>query len=175
MTRNITITVGGIAQPQGSKNAFPVKLKGGGVRCVVVDANSKSLTHWRTQIANAARDEMSGDPLFDGPLGVIITINLPRPQSRAKRHHYPDRRPDWEKLARAAGDALTGVVWTDDARIVTGLVGKRYAGDIGGTAAPGVVIEVFEWPHFQILKGWIDEQEKAAGGLDVVLEAGHLL
>jgi Holliday junction resolvase RusA-like endonuclease len=35
-------------------------------------------------------------------------------------------RPDLDKLIRAVGDALTGVLWTDDAQIVTWSTGKGY-------------------------------------------------
>jgi Holliday junction resolvase RusA-like endonuclease len=49
---------------------------------------------------------------------------------------YPTTRPDALKLARAAEDALTGIIWTDDAVTVDLTIKKRY-GEL-----PGVNITV---------------------------------
>lgn len=34
--------------------------------------------------------------------------------------------PDWDNLGKLVSDSLNGVVWTDDARVVSGHVWKRY-------------------------------------------------
>jgi Holliday junction resolvase RusA-like endonuclease len=39
---------------------------------------------------------------------------------------WPVARPDALKLARAAEDALTGIVWADDAQIVVERLGKVF-------------------------------------------------
>lgn len=62
---------------------------------------------------------------------------LPRPRSRPKRDHWPDRRPDLDKLGRALLDALTGIVFLDDAQVVALDPTKEYAG------MPGVNVSVW--------------------------------
>ena len=45
--------------------------------------------------------------------------------AKGRRHPYPDKRqePDADKALRATGDALSGLAYTDDKRIVT-IIGK---------------------------------------------------
>jgi Holliday junction resolvase RusA-like endonuclease len=56
---------------------------------------------------------------------------------RASAPRYPTGRPDVLKLARACEDALTGVIWRDDAQIVV----ERLYKDWGEPARVLVEIE----------------------------------
>lgn len=49
----------------------------------------------------------------------------------------PETRPDADKLLRAVGDALTGVVYRDDAQLTTVVVRKRWA------KTEGVLVELY--------------------------------
>lgn len=127
---SVTFTVRGLPVPQGSSRAFAV---GGKARIV---STSAPLSAWRNAIAVAASREMGTDPLLDEPLSVTATFMLPRPASIPKKRVYPAVKPDLDKLARALMDALTGVVWRDDSRVVEMSIDKRY------TDTPGVTVVV---------------------------------
>ena len=131
MIGGLYFTVRGLPVPQGSSRAFVVA---GKARIVTKTAR---LSDWRSAIATAAGTVMGTEPLLDGPLTVRAEFFLPRPKST--KRVYPAVRPDLDKLARALLDGCTGVVWTDDSRVVDLIVSKRY-GD-----APGVSVEIL--PH----------------------------
>lgn len=123
--------------PQGSKNPW------GG------EAN-KNTKPWREAVAaEAARVMREADyALFDGPVKVTATLFFPRPkghyrpngQLRDTAPNFKESAPDLDKLERALGDAMTGVVLRDDARIAWWDVSKRYVND--DTPHPGVIITV---------------------------------
>lgn len=122
----ILITVFGKAEPAGSKKGFAVKSKEGGkVRAIVTDANSKSKP-WKQEVAGAAREVYKG-PLLDTYLTVTFVFYRPRPKghfgssgnlnAKGRREFAPGSKPDLLKLARGAEDALTGIIYRDDALI----------------------------------------------------------
>jgi Holliday junction resolvase RusA-like endonuclease len=126
----ISFEVRGLPVPQGNLRAF---VHGG-----VARISSKSpgpLAAWRHAIAAAAQP-FAPPALWEGPLAVQFTFRLPQPKSRSgfagrgKDRHvvlvYPDRRPDLDKLVRAAFDALTNVVWKDDCQVVDLTARKEY-------------------------------------------------
>ena len=104
----------------------------------VTDDNTKSRS-WKTEIAQAAGLAMTGAgrSLYRGPLDVTFTFYRRRPKGhfgsgrnanvlKASADRWPITKPDVLKLARAAEDALTGVVWNDDAQIVREQLVKEY-------------------------------------------------
>ena len=131
----LRFSVLGHSQPAGSKRAFA---RAGKV--AVVDDNPRS-TDWKQEVRGAAGLAMwdanlAGD-LIDGPLLLVAEFVLARPQGhfgtgrnrkrvRPSAPLHPAVRPDTTKLLRAVEDALTGVVWRDDAQIVTQHATKRY-------------------------------------------------
>lgn len=145
----ITIIVHGKAEPAGSKTARVITRKDPetGQRVPVYDnrtgryvtstydANKKA-KGWKTNVSEVAAEQYDGD-LLDGALVVEMIFYVPRPKGhfgtgrnagvvKDSAPAFPKNRPDGLKLARAMEDALTGVVWTDDARIVTEMWGKRF-------------------------------------------------
>lgn len=138
------LTVIGAAQPAGSKRAFVNKKTG---RAAVVDANPKS-KDWKGEVAKRA-GEVWTDELLHGPLEVTFTFYRPRPAShygtgrnagkvKGSAPRFPTTRPDVLKLARGVEDALTGVIWRDDAQIVTETLLKQWGNP------PRVEIEIEE-------------------------------
>ena len=140
MNEHIEFTAFGLPQTAGSKSAIPYRKSGGKLGVIVKDANPKTKS-WQGVISNAAAGVILKDEsilqLFDGPLAVEMMFFMPRPRShyrtgknagnlKASAPNYPDRRPDVLKLARAVEDACTGIVWTDDARIVDESLKKFY-------------------------------------------------
>jgi Holliday junction resolvase RusA-like endonuclease len=147
----ISFTVLGIARPGGSKKSLvpinrhtgqPFRRPGGGIVASTVDANPK-VKDWQRVVADRAA-ELELGALLDGPLALTLTFYRPRPKGHSGRRglrssapRYPIGRPDLLKLARAVEDALTGVVWRDDAQIVA----ERLFKDWGEPARVCVEIE----------------------------------
>ena len=145
----IDFFVPGVPRPQGSKTAFYVKAIG---RAVLTDA-CKELKPWREAVAAAAREAYQGTPYL-GPVTMRVTFYYQRP-----KNHYgtgknagklkpsaPSRMSsgyDLDKLHRAIGDAMTGIIYRDDSQIDTwdSFVhhGKMYS-DINHH--PGAMIQV---------------------------------
>jgi Holliday junction resolvase RusA-like endonuclease len=133
----LAFTVLGETKTAGSKRAFLHPKTG---RPIITDANPKTKA-WQQEVALSAMHEFTrgdGDrrPLT-GPLAVEMTFYKPRPAGhygsgrnsdtlRASAPVFPATRPDALKLARAVEDALTGLVYRDDAQIVTELLYKRF-------------------------------------------------
>lgn len=129
----LSFTVLGDAQPGGSKRAFKHPHTD---RIIVTDANKKA-KGWQHVVGQEAFVAMGPRELWIGPLVVEFTFYRPRPnghygqgrnagQVKASAPAYPITRPDVLKLARAAEDALTGIVWRDDAQIVDEVLRKRW-------------------------------------------------
>lgn len=128
-----TLTVYGTPAPAGSKRAFPFKNKFGKLAVRVTDDSVRSKP-WKTQIAQAAGEKMTGRDLLRGPLDAHFVFYVRRPkghfnakgQLRASAPYYPATRPDALKLARGVEDSLSGIVYADDSQIVNELLVKRY-------------------------------------------------
>lgn len=127
----INLTVFGRAAPAGSKKAVPM-----GKRWGVVD-DSKRSKPWKDQVAQQAGLAMAGRDLIREPVHVQFTFFVRRPKGhmgtgrnagkvRPSAPQYPAKKPDVLKLARAVEDALTGVVYNDDAQIVSEYLEKQY-------------------------------------------------
>jgi Holliday junction resolvase RusA-like endonuclease len=130
----ITFTVFGNSQPAGSKRAFALR-KGGVLtgRVAVSDANPKS-RDWKEQVASAAREAYRGE-LLTGPLQVILRFYRVRPNGhfgtkglnkKGKESIAPTSKPDVLKLARGVEDALSNVIYRDDAQIVDERIQKYW-------------------------------------------------
>lgn len=131
----ITFTVLGEAEPGGSKKGF---IHPHTKRVCIVDANGK-LKPWQKHVKESITKALGYRPmeLLTGPLELTLHFYLPRPQG-----HYgtganalqvkdtaparPIVRPDVLKLSRGVEDALTGVVYVDDAQIVDEHIHKHY-------------------------------------------------
>lgn len=139
MSTILEVFIPGKAAPGGSKKAF-VNPKTGKI---VVTDDAKNNAGWRDRVAVFAATR-TGCQLVDGPLEVVATFVVERPKGhygtgrnagkvRPTAPAWPTSKPDATKLWRAAEDALTGVVWHDDAQIVRQRIEKRY-GDRPGLA-----------------------------------------
>lgn len=126
--------VPGIAAPQGSWVSFISKTTG---RAMGKPSNERELTAWRKTVADHARHcrpPWLAEP-WDGP--VFLSLLFVRERGDDYRvdgttlkkgaRRYPDTAPDGDKLDRAVWDALTGVAFTNDARVVSWVGAKRYA------------------------------------------------
>jgi Holliday junction resolvase RusA-like endonuclease len=124
----ISIEVFGLPAPKGSFRAINVRgraqlVPGGSSQ------NQKALRAWAKAIEQQARAQIGerSDPLYQGiAIEAQMIFRLPRPASHygakgllpsAPPDHWHIVKPDGDKLARATLDALTGIVYDDDARI----------------------------------------------------------
>ena len=123
-------TVYGVAVPKGNMRAIQMK----GMKFPVVTDSNKSVKSWSQLVAQAASTAIQQLPdheraVMRGAVRLSIAFYMPRPK-KFTRPQYADEpcltTPDWDKLARAVGDALSEVVYADDKQIVEAMIGKFY-------------------------------------------------
>jgi Holliday junction resolvase RusA-like endonuclease len=117
----IQFTVYGDPSPKGSARAFIPK---GWTRPIITSA-TKGLKAWESKIASAAGAQADGR-LLTGAVIVTVAFYLSRPKSAPKKLIPHITRPDLDKLIRGATDALTGIVWKDDAQAIEIRATKAY-------------------------------------------------
>jgi len=127
--------VEGKAVPQGSKKGFVDNF--GHVR--VVDDNKTELNRWRKTVAEAAyydKPEWLIEP-WDGPIGLsILFVRERKPTEflvdgvtlKAGANRWPSTAPDGDKLDRSVFDSMTGVLFSNDSRIIDWAGSKRFGG-----------------------------------------------
>jgi len=133
MTNTISFFVPGIPAPGGSKKFVGFAKSTG--RAILVDAAGQRNKDWRASVATVAAACMSGVSPLEGPLFVRLTFLMPRPKGHRKPNGdlrkgapaYPTTRPDCLKISRSTEDAMTGIVWRDDAQTVRLEMNKLYA------------------------------------------------
>jgi Holliday junction resolvase RusA-like endonuclease len=123
----IELTVIGTPAPQGSKTRTRF-----GVR-----EDNPETKPWRATVAAEAFAAWPGKTPIDVPVEVDALFVFPRPKSHYRTgrnaHLLKDTAPAWcatkpdaDKLARAVGDALAGVLLRDDNLIVEWRIRKIY-------------------------------------------------
>jgi Holliday junction resolvase RusA-like endonuclease len=144
----VTFRVEGMAPaPQGSKTSFG----NGGMR-----ESCHNVKPWRLLVAHAAI--AAKVPLFRGPVSMSVVFLFQRPAGHYHRDGtlkplnpslssatsreapaYHCVTPDRDKILRSTQDALKGLAYTDDARVVGGDCEKRWC---VGDERPGALITV---------------------------------
>lgn len=137
----IEFTVYGKPVPKGSTRPWAVMKDGepvlkNGRPVVVTTGDNKGTKNWQRLIAATAQRYVS-EKIYDGAVSLEVEFYFMRPASVSeKKRPFPTVKPDLDKLVRSVGDALKGVIYTEDARIVRLIASKDY-GD-----RPQVVIRV---------------------------------
>lgn len=99
--------------------------------------NTPEVTNYRALVQMcAAQAEGKPKKPWDCPLAMSIHVFVPRPKSRPKREQFPDRKPDLDNLAKLLCDALEGIIYTNDSRVITLLTQKSY------DANPRVTVDI---------------------------------
>lgn len=115
--------------PQGSMKGYPIRRKNGKMGVVLTSDNTK-LKPYRGEVTRAAWDLVNrSNDLFAGkhvPIRLTLNFFLKRPISASKKRMALVVKPDLSKLLRATEDALTGVLYADDAQIVEEHIFKAY-------------------------------------------------
>jgi Holliday junction resolvase RusA-like endonuclease len=139
MSAPIAFTVYGAPAAAGSKRGFYNRKAG---RVIITDASDKARP-WKALVSDAAIEAITQHDWFvegrllDGPLLLDLTFWVPRPKGhygsganagkvRGSAPRHPAVKPDLLKLARAVEDALSGIVYRDDAQIVVEILQKAY-------------------------------------------------
>jgi crossover junction endodeoxyribonuclease RusA len=148
----VKFAVAGLPVTEGSLRPMEVGGKNVPRRTVVIATNAAELNTWRRSVRAVAASKLPrGWVKFDGPVLVECLFLLPPPVKGAKGSviatEYPIHQSagDVDKLARAVLDAMSGVVYTDDSRVIRLVVDKRYP---AAGQRTGVSIEVRGMPGY---------------------------
>ena len=80
---------------------------------------------WEQSVAMQALPHKPRE-LFDCALHVELIFIITRPKSAPKKRLYPETKPDLDNLTKAILDALEGIIYTNDSRIVRKNLEKVY-------------------------------------------------
>ena len=123
----VSFTVPGLPAPQGSKTRTKF-----GVR-----EDNPATRPWRNAVAWEAKAAMNGTMPLAGPVRLDVVFYFPRPKShfgsgrnaetlKPAAPTFHTAKPDVDKLCRAIGDSLTGIVLRDDSQIAQVFASKKY-------------------------------------------------
>lgn len=134
----------GLPVPSGSRRVMPIRRRDGSQTYRLIA--DRHVSDWIATVRAEAVRAMAADPPWPGPLRVMLEFYFPRPLKhyrgnkrgkplRQDAPKYVSRRPDLDKLVRAVLDALTGVVWLDDAQVAHVIASKTYVDEGDGPHA----------------------------------------
>jgi Holliday junction resolvase RusA-like endonuclease len=157
----LLVNVLGTPRPKGSMRVVSRDRFGQPLPRARLIANSPhKLQSWDRNVAGAAiaamvqvgRDEF---PWHKRPLAVVATFRFARPEGhfgarglRPKAPLFMTSKPDVDKILRATLDAMTGLVYDDDSRIVAESSRKAWCAD---HEAPGALLELTTLDDVQLL------------------------
>ena len=138
----LTFTVFGVAQSKGSMTAYVPR----GMKFPIVTESNRKAKAWAQLVAEGASRALGQQlepKILTTPIRVTIAFYLPRPKKYQRRGLAVanTKKPDIDRLLRSVLDALTEVLYLDDAQVVEVVAMKRYA-DVD--VAPHVTIRVEE-------------------------------
>jgi len=112
-----------------------------GARFPVITHDNPKTRPWVSTVRYQA-GRHAPDALWLGPIHLELLFTLQKPKSLPKRRpSWAIKKPDLDKLTRSVKDALTGVIYYDDAQVVYESAKKEY-GD-----APGVEVVITQVPQ----------------------------
>ena len=143
---NIQFFVPGRQRPAGSKKAFKNPATG---KIIVTHDNPKT-KDWMQSVKWFAMKAAERMVLEDGPVKLTLLFLADRPKGHfgtgrnegVLKSSAPEHKittPDLDKLNRAVGDALTGVIFKDDSQVVKLESSKVYCGP---KEKPGVYVTI---------------------------------
>lgn len=131
MQSSISFVVFCHPEPQGSSKGFPIKRASGKIGVVITSSNSK-LKPYRHAVAQVAaiavRDAGETTPMAPKhfPVKLELDFYFQKPESVSRNRLFPAVKPDVDKLARSSFDALSGILFVDDAQVVEAVIRKHY-------------------------------------------------
>lgn len=152
----IIIDVLGTPAPKGSSRAFVNRKTGAAIMAPGGSkVNQEKIKNWNAAVREAALEAIGErvDPVFVARCLVVeVVCYMRRPAGHWGKGKNAGRilpsappapmsKPDGDKLLRTTWDALTGIAFDDDSRIVDGIIRKRWA----EPGREGARITVEEW------------------------------
>lgn len=141
----LTFFAPGIPQPKGSTKSFRHPKSG----AIITMSDNDRLKPWQGTVALAAT--VAGAKMIDGPVAIYAEFHLPRPKGhygkrglRSSAPRHPTTKPDVDKLLRGILDAIHGVCYTDDSRVVRAVAVKVYATGECGARVTVSAVEIEE-------------------------------
>jgi Holliday junction resolvase RusA-like endonuclease len=115
----------GEPEPKGSARGF---IRG---KRVIITSTNKNLKGWEQAVRYEAQRyvEEHSVPCVDKTQAVLLDLHFyfQKPESTSKRVVLHNKQPDLDKLIRAVGDALAGIVYDNDSRINVVTAAKDFA------------------------------------------------
>jgi crossover junction endodeoxyribonuclease RusA len=132
VSKRIEFVVYGKPAQMGSKKAF---VRGG--RAIITDDNSEKRKQWANAVSSVAAEVMRGRDLISSPVQLRALFYFRRPNShygsgrnattlKSSAPELHSQTPDLDKLIRCLGDALTGIVFRDDALIWSMVISRHW-------------------------------------------------
>lgn len=131
MLRELRFTVVGLPATKGSTRAFVSQ----STHRIIVKGDNPRTKSWQSLIAGTASLELQRPEhrglFFEHGVEIDVCFYLPRPKALLTKklagQAIPHtKKPDADKLLRAVKDALSKVVWRDDAQVTDAITRKRY-------------------------------------------------
>jgi len=131
--------VPGDPKAKGSMRSIPFQDKAGKLHVNTFNAN-KSVTAWERVTKLSALEVWGDRPPVQEAVQIDLMFTLRRPKTvKEKSRPLPIVKPDIDKLSRTLLDALSGIVFGDDAQ-VTGLTATKRYGSAGDPV--GVTVRI---------------------------------
>ena len=129
----IELVIPGEPQAKGRPRFYPIRTKAGRTfgRAVTPERTRNYEVYIRELFVLA----YPGFIPMEGALSMEVDAYLGIPKSASKRKRdmmeagavVPERRPDFDNLAKTAGDALNGLAFRDDSQIAEAVIRKRFS------------------------------------------------
>lgn len=137
-------------EPQGSSRAFIVKGKWGQADRAIITSDNKDLKTFRGEVTREAIRAIAAEnlprPMAEKhvPVSIELDFYFQKPPSVSKKRTEMVVRPDIDKCQRSCLDSCTGVLYEDDAQVVSIVARKHYGTPerVEITAACGVEIQI---------------------------------
>jgi crossover junction endodeoxyribonuclease RusA len=119
-------------QPQGSMRGFVVPGTNGAKHRAILTSDNTKLKPFRHEVTRSAmialRDAGIAEPFAAKHVPVCLRLDfyLAKPDSAPRKRFSPVVKPDVSKLIRSTEDAMTGILYADDAQIVSETARKLY-------------------------------------------------
>ena len=132
LSKHIEFTVYATPTPQGSMKGFVLPGKNGAKARAILTSDNSKLRPYRQEVTRSAMVAMSErgvpEPFADKHVPVSITFDfyIAKPKSVSKKRTEHVVKPDLSKLIRSTEDAMTGVIYSDDAQIIAFNTRKHY-------------------------------------------------